>query len=52
MYLKFLNLFDSSQVGHNLTCNILIKLVVDCEVLDERPKLSKNIRNSENTFRL
>ena len=44
-YLKFLNLFDNSQVGHNFPCNILIKLHVGCEMLDERPKLSKKKKN-------
>ena len=41
IYLKFLNLFDTSRVGYNFPCNVLIKLDVVCEILDERPKLSK-----------
>ena len=28
-------------MGHKFPCNILIKLHVGCEMLDERPNLSK-----------
>ena len=33
--------YSFSRSGHNLPCNILIKLHVGCKMLDKRPKLSE-----------